>query len=82
MNRRSSVVDVLLTVLMAICVGLSGWTLHKVAELGEMMAAGVERDASNFRDIADVRNRQNVESNEVSNLQSRVAVIEARLPQK
>ncbi len=74
---RTRLVDFLLCLLASISVGLGAYSLQKITTLGEMMAAGIERDSSNSREIADVRDRQKAQVSDVNALQSRVTALEA-----
>ncbi len=57
MNPPSQPALNLNTVLLTLILGLSGWTLNRVASLGEQMSAVNERDTSRVREILEIRTR-------------------------
>lgn len=63
------------SVLITICVAISGWTLQKVSTLGEQQATGIEKDATMEREIVDVRARTAMLEMDVKQLQIRYAAL-------
>lgn len=57
--RRDSGIN-LNTVLLGVLVGLSGWTLNRVQNLSEQMAAAVVTSTGQTRDIDSLRSRMGV----------------------
>ena len=66
------------TALIALLIGLSGWTLNKVSALGEQMSAMTESRMSINRDILELRAR--VTAIEVAVQANQIAI--ARIPVK